>query len=72
MNSRGSVIPNFIDQIKKLSFDCTNPEMTRFMMSLEQSVELVVYAMRKGKQGEIFAKNHLLQLFQLAKVLKRF
>ena len=64
MNSRGSVIPNFIDQIKKnCPLTVTNPEMTRFMMSLEQSVELVVYAMRKGKQGEILCKNHLLQVF---------
>ncbi len=73
MNSRGSVIPNFVDQIKKnIPLTVTNPEMTRFMMSLEQSVELVVYAMRKGKQGEIFVqKSPAATIFQLAKVLKK-
>ena len=73
MNSRGSVIPNFVDQIKKnRPLTVTNPEMTRFMMSLEESVELVIYAMRKGKQGEIFVqKSPAATIFQLAKVLKK-
>ena len=58
IGSRGSVIPLFLDQISKnKNITITNPKMTRFMMSLEDSIELVIYAMQNGKQGEIFVQR---------------
>ncbi|RYE05560.1 MAG: NAD-dependent epimerase/dehydratase family protein [Rickettsiaceae bacterium] len=58
MGSRGSVIPLFIDQIKnKRSITITDPTMTRFMMSLDDSVNLVLYAFENGKQGDIFVQK---------------
>jgi len=58
MCSRGSVIPLFIDQIKKdLPITVTDSEMTRFMMSLPDAVELVLFAMSKGKQGDTFVQK---------------
>ena len=55
MASRGSVIPLFFHQIKKSNYiTITNPKMTRFLMSLEESVELVLHAFNHGKNGEIF------------------
>ena len=58
IGSRGSVIPLFLDQIRKnKNITITNPKMTRFMMSLEDSIELVIYAMQNGKQGEIFVQR---------------
>ena len=73
MNSRGSVIPNFINQIKNnLSLTVTNPNMTRFMMSLNESVDLVKYALLNGKQGEIFVqKSPAATISQLARVVKK-
>ena len=73
MNSRGSVIPNFINQIKNKDYlTVTNPEMTRFMMSLDESVDLVLHAMKKGKQGEIFVqKSPAATIIQLANVIKK-
>ena len=73
MNSRGSVIPNFVNQIKnKQSLTVTNPHMTRFMMSLDESVKLVKYALLKGKQGEIFVqKSPAATISQLARVIKK-
>lgn len=54
MGTRGSIIPLFINQIKNnKKLTITNPNMTRFLMSLEESVELVLYAFEKGKTGEI-------------------
>ena len=58
MYSRGSVIPLFIRQLKaggKLTV--TNPDMTRFMMSLAQSVDLVEYAFRHAEQGDLFIRK---------------
>jgi UDP-N-acetylglucosamine 4,6-dehydratase len=58
MASRGSVIPLFIDQIvanKPLTI--TDPNMTRFLMSLEESVDLVLYAYENAKQGDIFVQK---------------
>ncbi len=58
MASRGSVIPLFCDQIeagKKLTI--TNPEMTRFMMTLEDAVDLVLYAFEHGEQGDLFVQK---------------
>ena len=58
MLSRGSVIPLFVNQIiSNKEITITNPLMTRFMMSLEESVNLVLYAMQKGNQGEIFVQK---------------
>ncbi len=55
MASRGSVIPLFFEQIKKQKqLTITSPNMTRFLMSLEDSVELVLEAFKNGKNGEIF------------------
>ena len=58
MGSRGSVIPLFINQIKKkLDVTITDPEMTRFLMSLEESVDLVLFAFNHAKQGDIFVQK---------------
>ena len=58
MASRGSVIPLFIDQIKQgKSITVTNPNMTRFMMSLDDSVDLVLYAFQEGRTGELFVQK---------------
>lgn len=58
MASRGSVIPLFIDQIKAGEpITLTNPEMTRFMMTLEEAVELVLYAFQNGRNGDIFVQK---------------
>lgn len=58
MASRGSVIPLFIQQIKSgKSITVTDPEMTRFLMSLEESVDLVMYAFENANQGDIFVQK---------------
>lgn len=58
MASRGSVIPLFIDQIGKGGpITITNPDMTRFMMTLEEAVELVIYAFQHGEQGDLFVQK---------------
>jgi UDP-glucose 4-epimerase len=58
MASRGSVIPLFVRQIKEgASLTVTDPDMTRFMMSIEDAVDLVLYAFRRGKPGEIFVQK---------------
>jgi UDP-N-acetylglucosamine 4,6-dehydratase len=58
MCSRGSIIPLFIKQIKEgKPLTVTNPQMTRFMMSLEDSVELVMFAFKNGKPGDIFVQK---------------
>lgn len=58
MASRGSVIPLFVDQIKSgKPITITDPNMTRFMMSLDDAVELVLYAFENGNQGEIFVQK---------------
>jgi len=54
MASRGSVIPLFVEQIKAgQPLTVTNPDMTRFMMTLEEAVELVLYAFEQGRPGDI-------------------
>ena len=54
MASRGSVIPLFCEQIKLgKPLTVTNPEMTRFMMTLEDAVDLVIYAFEHGEQGDL-------------------
>lgn len=58
MTSRGSVIPLFVAQLKgDLPLTITDPNMTRFLMSLEDSVNLVLYAFKHGKQGDIFVQK---------------
>ena len=58
MASRGSVIPLFVSQMKEgKSLTVTDPNMTRFLMSLEDSVDLVLYAFEHGKQGDIFVQK---------------
>ena len=58
MASRGSVIPLFIDQIKKdKSLTITNPNMTRFMMTLDDAVDLVQFAFENGSNGDLFVQK---------------
>lgn len=58
MASRGSVIPLFIDQIKLGNpLTLTDPNMTRFMMTLEDAVDLVLYAFEHGRQGDLFVQK---------------
>ena len=58
MGSRGSVIPLFLDQIcEKKPITITDPSMTRFMMSLDDAVELVLYAFEHGKSGQLFVQK---------------
>ena len=56
--SRGSVVPLWIDQIQNgLPITVTNPDMTRFIMSLEEAVDLVLFAFKEGNSGDIFVKK---------------
>lgn len=58
MASRGSVIPLFVSQLKEgKPLTITDPNMTRFLMSLEDSVDLVLYAFENGQQGDIFVQK---------------
>ncbi len=58
MASRGSVIPLFVDQMKRgEDITVTDPNMTRFMMSLPDAVELVLYAFKNARQGDLFIQK---------------
>ncbi len=58
MASRGSVIPLFVSQLKEgKPLTVTDPNMTRFLMTLEDSVDLVLYAFKHGKQGDLFVQK---------------
>ena len=58
MASRGSVIPLFIDQVKNNKpITITDPNMTRFMMSLDDAVDLVLFAFENGQSGDIFVQK---------------
>ncbi|MCH7312340.1 polysaccharide biosynthesis protein [Acinetobacter sp. ANC 4805] len=58
MASRGSVIPLFVDQIRQNKpLTITDPNMTRFMMTLEDAVDLVLYAFEHGENGDIFVQK---------------
>ena len=58
MASRGSVIPLFVSQLKEgKQLTVTDPTMTRFLMSLEDSVDLVLHAFEHGRQGDIFVQK---------------
>ena len=72
MASRGSVIPLFVDQIKQgQALTITDPHMTRFMMTLEDAVELVIYAFTYGENGDIFVqKSPASTIADLAQALK--
>lgn len=72
MASRGSVIPLFVNQIKnKQPITITDPNMTRFMMTLEDAVELVLFAFKNGNNGDIFVqKSPASTIADLAQALK--
>ena len=58
MCSRGSVIPLFINQIKKGNpITITNPNMTRFLMNLDEAVDLVIFAFKNAKPGDLFIQK---------------
>lgn len=71
MASRGSVIPLFLDQIKSgKPLTITDPNMTRFMMSLDEAVDLVWYAFENGQQGDLFVqKSPAVTIGTLAKAI---
>jgi UDP-glucose 4-epimerase len=73
MASRGSVIPLFIKQIKEgKPLTVTDPEMTRFLMSLNEAVDLVLFAFENGNQGDLFVqKSPASTVIDLALAIKR-
>lgn len=73
MASRGSVIPLFINQLQSNNpATITDPDMTRFMMSLDEAVDLVMFAFANGKSGDLFVqKSPGATIKQLASVLKK-
>ena len=72
MGSRGSVIPLFIDQLKQGNdLTITDPNMTRFLMSLDEAVELVLFAFENGNAGDLFVnKAPASNIGDLAQALK--
>jgi UDP-glucose 4-epimerase len=72
MASRGSVIPLFVNQMKhNQPITVTDPNMTRFMMSLESAVELVLFAFNNGSNGDIFVmKSPATTIATLAQAIK--
>jgi len=73
MASRGSVIPHFYDQIKSgKDITVTDPNMTRFMMTLDDAVNLVLYAFENGNSGDIFVqKSPSTTIGELASTMKK-
>ena len=73
MGSRGSVIPLWVDQMEENKpITITDPNMTRFMMTLDDAVDLVIYAFTHGKNGDLFVqKAPAATLETLAEALKR-
>jgi UDP-glucose 4-epimerase len=73
MGSRASVIPRFLECIKKgQNLMVTHPSMTRFLMSLEESIDLVFYAFKHGQQGDIFVKKSpACKILDLANCIKK-
>lgn len=73
MGSRGSVIPLFHQQIiNGENITVTDPKMTRFMMTLDDAVELVIYAFQNGKSGDIFVqKSPASTIGELADAMKK-
>ena len=72
MGSRGSVIPLFLDQLRKgNNLTITDPKMTRFLMSLDEAVELVLFAFEHGNPGDLFVnKAPASNIGDLAQALK--
>ena len=72
MASRGSVIPLFVSQLKEnKSITITDPKMTRFMMSLDEAVELVLFALKNAKPGDLFVnKAPAASIIDLANAIK--
>tara|TARA_B100000401_G_C52755706_1_gene695575 strand:- start:197 stop:1204 length:1008 start_codon:yes stop_codon:yes gene_type:complete len=72
MCSRGSVIPLFVNQIKNnMPITITDPKMTRFLMSLDESVDLVMHAFERGASGDIYVqKSSSCTLIDLANAIK--
>lgn len=73
MASRGSVIPLFVEQIKnKQDLTVTDPNMTRYIMSLEEAVELVIFAFMNAENGDIFVqKAPACKIGDLAEAIKQ-
>jgi len=73
MASRGSVIPHFYDQIKSgKDITVTDPNMTRFMMTLDDAVNLVLFAFKNGNSGDIFVqKSPSITIGELASTMKK-
>ena len=73
MASRGSVIPHFYDQIKSGNdITVTDPNMTRFMMTLDDAVNLVLHAFENGNSGDIFVqKSPSTTVGELARTMKK-
>ena len=73
MASRGSVIPHFYDQIKSGNdITVTDPNMTRFMMTLDDAVNLVLFAFENGNSGDIFVqKSPSTTIGELASIMKK-
>ena len=73
MASRGSVIPHFYNQIvNNESISVTDPTMTRFMMTLEDAVDLVIFAFTNGNSGDIFVqKSPATNIGNLAEIMKK-
>lgn len=73
MCSRGSVIPLFIDQIKAGNpITITNPDMTRFLMNLDEAVDLVMFAFEHGEPGDLFVqKSDASTIGDLAKAVQQ-
>ena len=73
MASRGSVIPHFYNQIKSgKDITVTDPNMTRFMMTLEDAVNLVLFAFENGNSGDIFVqKSPSTTIGELASTMKK-
>ena len=73
MASRGSVIPHFHQQIREgKNITVTDPSMTRFMMTLEDAVDLVLFAFKNGNPGDIFVqKSPSTTIGELAKTMKK-
>ena len=73
MCSRGSVIPLFVNQIKNnIPITITDPQMTRYLMSLDESVDLVLHAFNNGSQGDIFVqKSPACTIIDLVTALKK-
>ena len=73
MASRGSVIPLFVEQLRSgQPITITNPDMTRFLMNLDEAVDLVLFAFNNAKQGDLFVqKSPASTVGDLAKALKK-